>query len=93
MGKSTISMAIFNCYVSSPEGNPVSLQPDLTFANGSLTRLAQPALHNFGARRCRGAVAAVAIEGTAPGLEAAAMVEKPYGNSQTKKKKKLETWK
>ena len=22
MGKSTISMAIFNCYVSSPEGNP-----------------------------------------------------------------------
>jgi len=23
MGKSTISMAIFNCYVSSPEGNMV----------------------------------------------------------------------
>ena len=24
MGKSTISMAIFNCYVSSPEGNLVA---------------------------------------------------------------------
>ena len=25
MGKSTISMAIFNCYVSSPEGNHVTI--------------------------------------------------------------------
>ena len=27
MGKSTISMAMFHCYVSSPEGSPLKLAP------------------------------------------------------------------
>ena len=36
MGKSTISMAIFNCYVSSPEGNFESVHPVGSFHSAPL---------------------------------------------------------